>query len=461
LCAPNVPPAAAAAALPSRRHSGGVFLALLGLAALVRVALSAGTDLYFDEAYYWQWSQTLAWGYFDHPPLVAWLIALMGVRTSALLCGVATVAVVALLARDVYGSPAAGLRAGALFSVVPAAVLAGVWVTPDTPLLLFWALTLWALHHERWVLAGLAAGFAMLAKYPALLLGAAYLVVAARERRLPRGIWVTLGLGALLFLPVVLWNARHDWVGFAFQLNHGLGGRGGLKTFGEFLLGQLGMAGPGLFLFTLWWAFRGPREQLLLRAAALLPLLVFGLAAMRTRGEANWPAMAYVSACVGLAGAPRRWQLAAGVGALLITLGGASHILFPVVKPQRDVLLSRAHGWRELDALTTPARLFPGAPEAPPAAVWTPSYQLASQVAYYAHVHTGVAEGRVSQYDLWPEPPLSPGQDALWVSEYEEPPASLTQRFTRVEGPVEIPAEYLGRRVHTFRVWRLVGLRGP
>ncbi|MBF5044535.1 glycosyltransferase family 39 protein [Aggregicoccus sp. 17bor-14] len=436
-------------------------MALLGLAALVRVALSAGTDLYFDEAYYWQWAQALDWSYFDHPPLVAWLIAALGVRTGALLCGAATVGVVGLLARDVYGSGAAGLRAAALYSVVPAAVLAGVWVTPDTPLLLFWALTLWALHHERWVLAGLAAGLAMLAKYPALLLGAAYLCVAARERRLPRGIWATLGLGALLFLPVVLWNAQHGWVGFGFQLKHGLGGRGGLATFGEFLLGQVGMAGPGLFLFTLAWGLRGPKEQRLLRAAALVPLAAFGLAALRTRGEANWPCMAYVAACVGLAGASRRWQLAAGLGALLITLGGASHVLFPVVRPERDVLLSRAHGWRTLERLADPELLFPGAPDALPSMVWTPSYQLASQVAYYAHVPTSVAEGRVSQYDLWPEPPLSAGQDALWVSEYEEPPASLTARFGRVEGPVALPAEYLGRRVHTFRVWRLVGLRGP
>ena len=36
---------------------------------------NTGTDIYFDEAYYWQWAQHLDWGYYDHPPLVAWLIA--------------------------------------------------------------------------------------------------------------------------------------------------------------------------------------------------------------------------------------------------------------------------------------------------------------------------------------------------------------------------------------------------
>src|SRR5690606_33356912 len=28
-----------------------------------------------DEAYYWLWSQNLDWGYFDHPPMVAWWIS--------------------------------------------------------------------------------------------------------------------------------------------------------------------------------------------------------------------------------------------------------------------------------------------------------------------------------------------------------------------------------------------------
>lgn len=32
-----------------------------------------------DEAYYWMWGQKLAWSYFDHPPLHAWLLRLMDV----------------------------------------------------------------------------------------------------------------------------------------------------------------------------------------------------------------------------------------------------------------------------------------------------------------------------------------------------------------------------------------------
>lgn len=440
--------------------SRNLCLALLVLGAAVRLALALGTDTYFDEAYYWQWSRHLAWGYFDHPPLIAWLIAAVDIRPAALLCGAGTVAAVWGLARDVHGSREAAWRAAALWSVVPVAVMAGVWATPDSPLLLFWTLALWAIWRERWVLAGLASGLALLSKYPAVLIAVAFLATAVRMRRLPAGAWVTALLGVLLFLPVVLWNANREWVGFAFQLRHGLGGRGGLASFAEFLGGQLALGGPVLLPLALVYAVRGPREQFLLRVAAVIPLLFFGYAALRTRGEANWPAAAYIAASVGVAGMRPVWFRAAAFSGAAIVLAVGSHLLFPVLRFERDVPLARTHGWDVLSLLAEPAQLFPG-PDAPEAAVvYAPSYQLASQAAREAGVAVDTAgSGRKSQYDLWPRPQVAPGQDALWYSEGAEPPEELLQRFTSVEGPVELPSEFQGRRVHTFRVWRLRGAR--
>jgi hypothetical protein len=431
-------------------------LTLLAVSAVVRLALALGTDIYFDEAYYWQWSRHLAWGYYDHPPLIAWLIAALDVRPTALLCGVGTVAAVWGLARDVHGSHEAAWRAAALWSVVPVGVLSGVWALPDAPLLLFWTLALWALWRERWVLAGLASGLALLSKYPAVLLAGIFLVTAVRMRRLPAGAWVTALLGALLFLPVVLWNAQREWVGFAFQLKHGLGGTGGLESFGEYLAGQLAMGGPVLLPLGLLYAVRGPREQFLMRAAVLIPLLFFGYAALRTRGEANWPSVAYVSACVGVAGMRPAWFRAAAFSALVVVLAAGSHVLFPLLRFERDVPLSRTHGWALLSVLGEPGRLLPGAEAKDIAVVYAPSYQLASEAARYAGVVTDTAgPGRKSQYDLWPEPAISPGQDALWYSFGNPPPEELASRFTSLEGPVELPADFRGQRVHTFHVWWL------
>jgi 4-amino-4-deoxy-L-arabinose transferase-like glycosyltransferase len=436
---------------------------VLAASAVLRLVLMLGTDVYFDTAYYWQWARHLAWGYYDHPPLSAWLIAALGIHATALLCGAGTVAAVWGLARDVYASREAAWRAAALWSVVPASMVAGVWATPDSPLLLFWTLGLWALWRERWVWAGLACGLALLSKYPAVLLGLAFLLAAARARRLPAGAWLTGALALLCFVPVVLWNARHEWVGFLFQLRHGLEGRGGWLTFGQYLAGQLALGGPVLFPLVLVYAVRGPREQFLLRMAALVPLLFFGYAATRARGEANWPAAAYVAACVGVAGMRPAWRGAVTASGLAVALAVGSHVLFPIVRAERDRLLWRTHGWSVLRELATPGKLFPGLDARRVAAIYAPNYQLASQVARYTGAVTDTGgTARFSQYDLWPAPAIAPGQDVLWVGEGGPPPPDeLAARFTAVEGPVELPGDFRERRLHTFLVWRLRELKPP
>ena len=48
-------------------------LTVLALVVL-RLVAAAWTPLTFDEAYYWMWSKHLAFGYYDHPPAVAFVI---------------------------------------------------------------------------------------------------------------------------------------------------------------------------------------------------------------------------------------------------------------------------------------------------------------------------------------------------------------------------------------------------
>ncbi len=65
--------------LPSKSRDAQwtVFL-LAGLALLLclrLIALSLNvTDLFFDEAQYWAWSEEPAFGYYSKPPLIAWII---------------------------------------------------------------------------------------------------------------------------------------------------------------------------------------------------------------------------------------------------------------------------------------------------------------------------------------------------------------------------------------------------
>src|SRR5438477_1715497 len=97
----------------------GLIWLVAAAAAVLRVLLFAGVELYVDEAYYWLWSRRPAFGYFDHPPVVAWLIwatsnvipGELGVRIAFVICSGLTVVVTALIARELSDAPRAPLFA--------------------------------------------------------------------------------------------------------------------------------------------------------------------------------------------------------------------------------------------------------------------------------------------------------------------------------------------------------------
>ena len=78
-----------------------------------------------------------------------------------------------------------------------------------------------------------ALGLAFASKYTAILLPLTVVVAvlvrpSLRERLREPGPYVACVVATLVFLPVLRWNATHDWISFRFQLQHGLGHGEGL-----------------------------------------------------------------------------------------------------------------------------------------------------------------------------------------------------------------------------------------
>ncbi len=423
-------------------------LALAAAVTAARALAFAGLELYTDEAYYWLWSRRPAAGYFDHPPLVAWLIALssavipgeLGVRLPFLVCGGLTVIFAALLAGELAAEdgPAARERAvwlGALLaSGAPLASLTGSLALPDAPVAAAFTAGLWLLARargNRWLWAGLAVGLALLAKYTAALLAPALLGLVLWDGSLRRELrtpwpWAAGALAVLIFLPCLLWNARHGWVSIAFQLGHGFSSNASLQSFAEYLGGQLAGAGPvPLVLGVL--ALAGARTPALKRvaAAALLPLALTTFSAMRGKVEANWPALGHpalaAAAGVALAGVSPRRARALAWGSLALA---AAVMAFFAVEQRRPRLLAgtaaveRFHGWRALaqEARALAAARCPGVgcdPEQP--AIVPATYQLAGELAYYGGFRRlAPAVERVSQLDVWGDAPR-PGEPFLFI----------------------------------------------
>jgi 4-amino-4-deoxy-L-arabinose transferase-like glycosyltransferase len=375
-----------------------VILAAAGVAAvtLARLWVAASVPLAPDEAYYWIWSQALAPGYFDHPPMVAlWIRAgtdLAGITPFGVrMLGPLTAAVASGLLFDAGRLLFPGTRADLVAVILLNATLllgvGSVIMTPDSPLLFFWTATLWTMARliasgrgAWWLIAGALAGLASVSKYTAVFLWAgiglwalgAPIGRAWLRRWFP---WGGMVIGAGIFAPVVIWNAAHHWAGLLKQ-----GGRVGdwqpSRAFGflaELIAGQFGLATPWVFILCtigLGVAARRIRRDsawALLAALSLPPVLVFLQHATGDRVQGNWPAIIYPALALAAAGwlAERRrrdWigASALGFGITGVVYAQALYGLIPL-PPSLNPIALRLGGWDGLARQVEAARVASGA----------------------------------------------------------------------------------------------------
>ncbi len=363
-------------------------LALGGLLAIRLVALAYnGTDLFFDEAQYWSWSREPAFGYYSKPPLVAALIGAAGavcgdgtfcVRVASPLLHTLSAALIFLVARRLYGSEV-GFWSAITFATLPGISLSAGIISTDVPLLAAWALALLGvvgLIQERvgWMPAvalGLGLGLGLNAKYamaffPACL--AVYLLATPSARWLLRDprLWAGLGLGVILIVPNLAWNAAHGFATFAHTADNAKWGGSLIKPGKglEFMAAQFAVFGPillaalGVVVQRAWSEGLRSADRLLL-SFTLPVLVVITTQAFVSRAHANWAATAYVAASILVPAVllrlnRMRWlRLSLGLHLavlLLLSVGAAWAGRFSL--PWGGDPYSRTLGWAEIGART-------------------------------------------------------------------------------------------------------------
>lgn len=456
---------------------------LLAVAAFNMIG-NAFLPLHPDEAYYWLWSRHLALSYFDHPPLVAYVIRLFTlpgngeffVRLGAVAAMSGTAVLVYRLAREMFDTVTAE-TATMIFLFLPLTQAGYAVMTPDAPLGFFWALTLYLFYRGTLggrtlmlYLAGVAAGLMLLSKYPGVLLLAALFlfVLFYRRRELARPpVYVAVALAVALFLPVLIWNGQHDWASFRFQFAHGVAAEHMLdvKALGLFVAGQFGVANPVFWTALLLLTGKNLRQTLRDARLALLfwpcafTLLFFAYHAMFKEANPNWPAPAYISGSILLAHWLRtlRWRrgvLVAGV-AVAVVLVIMVHLpgLFPFLPP--GAVLKRQFDGNDVVFRQASRDVAAGVP------VLSDSYQNAALAAYYLEGQPPVyivTPTRPSQFDYWSRPGADQLSQAVFIGEGDDR-AALAQVFARV-----VPADvimYHSRYVSkTYRVYRCYGYKG-
>ena len=233
-------------------------------------------ELFYEEAYYWNYAKHLDLSYLDHPPLVAWLIGLssaglgdheFAVRFSAWICWLITAGFIHRLTSIVHREQDA-LRSVALVAVLPIFFVTGWMMTPDAPLMACWAALVYFLYQalilqnrNAWFLAGIALGLGMLAKYTIILVALAallWVITDSRARKWlwrPEPYWATL-IAIILFSPVIFWNAQQDWASFLYQSQNRIAERAEFSLDYFFLSIILILTPSGFFSVILIYWFR-------------------------------------------------------------------------------------------------------------------------------------------------------------------------------------------------------------
>jgi len=424
---------------------------------LYLIPFTAKFDLVGDESYYWDWGRQLDWGYFSKPPMIGWLMGLVGrlsgntewgVRLGSLALGSISLWLLYKLADRLFGARTA-LWALLLGALTPANAGLNLLLTIDAPLVLCWTaalLVFWGLLEKpgnagRWMLLTVILGLGYLSKqmmlvFPLLMIVFCWFTATARPLLRQPVFWLCIGASLLFMTPVIIWNAQHGWVtvqhtGSHFSVKADATILDHVGMFFGFLGLQALIFTPLTWLILMAAAFGGLKHWKRLNAAerylvlfSAPALAVFVLLALRQNVNANWPAVYYLGAVV-LAAAWidqkalsfLQWaklgvwsRRAVWVGAICsvgvyVLLMGIDWVGLAGTKYDPAI---RVRGWHEVgqeaqaffDKTPHPGKTF---------VVAMGERDHASELAFYMPSHPQVFRYRPanvieSQYEIWPDP---------------------------------------------------------
>ena len=436
-------------------------LLVLGVAAAYRALIFAQFGPGPDESFYWLWSRRLDLGYVEHPPLIAYAMALMRVlvgehpaawRLLADAAAFGTGWCLFATGRALF-TPRVGFWTAAAHAASPALSMAGGSILIPESLVAFWvSLGLYAAARLllsgqlRWFFAlGLISGAGLLTKMPALLipfaLGLFALLSPTHRHWLRRPQFYAMLLIAVVMLgPVIYWNAEHNWIGLRFVSERSEvkadDGLSALARFWGSLLGQAVYHSPILYGL-LWFAaavgvYRGIGQRdarwLLLSCFSVPVMLAFECVSAVRFTLPHWPLCAYLGTYVmlpavlfepgGVQGRVRQplFMVAIIIGALccitmpllllapLTTRAYATLSRHTGALPQVIEPMAHVDGWREeirAGILAEQRRLAGELGQTP--VVLTHFHMLAAILTYALHPDSEVAcvHAQAHQFDLW------------------------------------------------------------
>lgn len=261
-------------------------------------------ELAHDEAYYWVFSKNLSFGYFDHPPLIAWLIRLgsilpgeWGVRLIPALLLVFSIILLNFNIdknkRDTFWG---------LLICSPLIFGSNFLAIPDTALLTSICLFLVVAdrfekeqNYKNSFLLGLIISLMMYAKYHSILLIVIWVLTNLNYVK-KKYFWIVCLFSLLLFLPHLWWQWENDFPTLKYHFLERPKATASFKAFLSFV--ALQFFGVGLVTGPIIWKqiikkFKDKRSglnQTLYFSILLIPAF-FLVSSFSKKFEANWTIM--------------------------------------------------------------------------------------------------------------------------------------------------------------------------
>ncbi len=260
------------------------------------------TDLHSDESYYWVYSENLAWGFFDHPPMVALFIKLgyllfqneLGVRLMMIVFSTLSIAIIfneLNEKKDLYF-----LTLFVLSFPLVHTQIGGFLATPDIPLV-FFTLLFFLLYRKFLAKPGFSLSILLAvviaamvySKYHSILIIG--LTVLSNFKLLKnKYFWLIVFVSALLLLPHIWWQIDNELPSFKYHLS-GRARPFRLKYVTGNIMNQLIVAGPLTGVIIFWKALKLKIKTTYERAMATVIIgfyVVLFIFSFWNRIEAHW-----------------------------------------------------------------------------------------------------------------------------------------------------------------------------
>lgn len=251
---------------------------LIIIATVIRSVSAMCLQLGNDEVYYRMYAQYLQWNYFDHPPVVGWLIRITTfnlffdneffIRAGAILSATITTWFIFLCGRKLTNAHTGFLAAIIYTATIYGSIIAGTFILPDSPQMVCWSAGLYLLigitkytyvnrvKKRRLLLFGIVAGIGMLCKIHTVFLwfGLLLYVILYNRQWLKEPVFYLSGVITLLFFyPVIKWNISNHFVTYLYHSERVNVAHSGLdiNSFLSFTGGQVFYCNPIIFFYVI------------------------------------------------------------------------------------------------------------------------------------------------------------------------------------------------------------------